>query len=112
MNVTSLEVSKELFELSGWKDTSHHDVSGWINAKTPVYGYSLGYLLRKLPPIVDDNFITLGALDSNYRWVSCYQEVPNENIDPPATYMQFSETPEDAAAKLAIELFKQGILTR
>lgn len=112
MNVASLELSEELYELSGWNDTeydycrnSDSEWSAWNQSdqhersypgfKRGVPAYDLGHLLRKLPPY------TL-IQNVQERW-KVYAE--GQTI--------FSETsPEDAAAELAIELFKQGVLTR
>lgn len=120
MYVTSLEVSKELYELSGWDGTSFFHAEGyerdsykrvlytggnpsneamWGANHTPVY--DLGYLLRKLPNWYEwslsqdpDGFYTMwhDGLEVGGRWDA--------------------DTPEDAAAKLAIELFKQGVLKK
>ena len=87
MNTASLELCKELFELSGWDGTAyeHELLNGkhytrtlpvkemtHFDQNTYIPAYDLGYLLRKLPPSI-----------------------------------QRADTPEDAASKLAIELFKQ-----
>jgi hypothetical protein len=132
MHVASLELCKELYELSWWTDTDDEhlliptglrfgqpDKSGnqasyatereWTvgkdNPSSPwaasekYPAYSLGYLLRKL-----DHFeLTFNGL--NYgAW---YKVVRGDRI-----VNQRADTPEDAAAKLVIELFKQGILTK
>lgn len=103
VNFASLEHCKELYELSGWKDTDiwfgNGDVS---NVKRNSYGvyfdnndipaYDLGFLLRKLRPIFlsQDDTELAEALR-----LMC--QVPS---------------PEDSLCKLAIELFKQGLLTK
>lgn len=101
MNVASKELCQELYELSGWKDTGEShllpDPSSKLGVKK-LPAYSLGYLLRKLPT---DRSVSFRF---NYKtdewWV-------NED----RTHLFFTaDTPEDAATKLAIELFKQGIL--
>jgi len=118
MNVASLENCKELFELSGWTDV---DLSGWTKdeypehnkgtfvSTSPIYGksftylcpaYDLGYLLRKLPSGYQLNLDTTMS-GSRIYWF--------ENFAGDGAPQQTS-TPEDAAAKLAIELFKQNIL--
>lgn len=109
MEVASLELCKELYELSGWENTSfYHDISEGFdeyhlayssNKKLPVDGglypaYDLGYLIRKLP--VDTQMNRL----SNGDWGFKSQ-----------TFARVADTPEDAACKLIIELFKQGILS-
>ena len=116
MNVASLPLSKELYELSGWDDCWFQhlkvdnewglDFSGAealrkdseIDEWHPAY--DLGYLLRKLPNYKLEhngnsaNAVTCGYLaDNKGRWI-----------------FGSANTPEDAACKLAIELFKQGVL--
>jgi hypothetical protein len=119
MNVASLDLCRELYELSGWDDTTFLFIEGDIEGVGPAseYGYhpemgdipayDLGYLLRKLPPHINERPITI----SNYMidgssWSAAYMEYDQE------IYTASADTPEDAAAKLVIELFKQGILTR
>lgn len=131
MTTASLKLCQELYELSGWEAT---DFAWWANdreklddwsidkivhVETQTYknlgwkfpAYDLGYLLRKLPPIV-----TLKSR-SGGRWsaqlvrgqlVYSYQEQKDEikkwEIERTA------DTPEDALTLLAIELFKQGVI--
>lgn len=83
------ELARELYELSGWEG----DAERRHEPKVPYY--SLGYLMRKLP---DDDY----ELFKNSSWLM-------RGMAGPTT---FAGTPEDAAAKLAIELFKQGILKK
>lgn len=134
MNVASLELSKELYELSGWDDSgivicqsgSYREEygpesdKGWFGYTEqeavhhhggiyPTYrAYDLGYLLRKLPQRsvegrlgMDSEGIALGKPTFYYA-------------NATGTYYTYgqADTYEDAAAKLAIELFKQGVLTR
>lgn len=132
MNVASLERCRELYELSGWEET---DSAYWpqfidgtkvrlVDWNYPASGnqdripaYSLGYLLRKLPPMLDDghpmNYLCIKPvpLSADAAWDAQYNAA-----DPkPMThwyYRQTAETPEDAAVMLAIDLFKAGILVR
>lgn len=116
MNVASLELCKELYELSGWKDCEFQ-YSGWngddwrlehgqptmldtaadsrYGKQTSYPAYDLGYLVRKLPArtLID-------------RFSDAYLAA----LAVPEFYEARADTPEDAAAKLAIELFKQGVL--
>ena len=115
MNVTSLELCKELYELSGWDDpdlTNYYEGTGiFPTAVCPLY--HLGYLLRKL----QDNDLTvimrwnrdMGGRVAMKQWDKkwCIG-----TFDMPQGEYPVADTPEDAAAKLTIELFKQGILTR
>jgi hypothetical protein len=119
MNVANLELCRELYELSGWKKTDalfvgyksaltdkfdYHlldkrDADSYKHAKK-VPAYDLGYLLRKLPTNT-----MLEKLESNIWHIELYNH-PNEPIKIER------DTPEDATAKLAIELFKRGILNK
>lgn len=119
MSVASLELCKELYELSGWKPDEGH----WYNdmyaegevklvrfpvpyrnngrANVIIPAYDLGYLLRKLP----EDLTTYGKFRGEwYAHFSGYGKT-----DEKITY---ATTPEDAAASLAIELFKQGVLKK
>lgn len=114
MHVASLELCKTLHELSGWTDA--HSVWYWYedydciddseykatchqtmqDKKTECPAYDLGYLLRKLPDAV-----TLTKYDGKLYLAVCGPDT-----------LQEANTPEDAAAKLCIELIKQGILQK
>jgi hypothetical protein len=98
MNVASKELCKELYELSGWNDPEQ---ILWSRAGGHPE-YTLGYLLRKLMPY--EPFVGLTLTDG---WVAYTK---NWNVNPSGVYIERENTPEDAAAKLAIELFKQGLL--
>lgn len=101
MNVASLDLCKELYELSRWDsdgldtpydvsptgDVSRSDMGGDDYEIIPAY--DLGYLQRKL------------AHTHPY---------PKEITDSRIVEIWLAEYPEDAACKLAIELFKQGVL--
>jgi len=79
----------ELWELSGWPRP-----------------YTLGYLLRKLSRSVEGSEeIVLEPSWDGKGWNARYPA--DRNIAS-----RFGDTPEDATAKLAIELFKQGVLTK
>ena len=113
MNVASLELCKELYEVSGWKNTEYFYSSENKVHRTQIedddfYGeiwpaYDLGYLLRKLPQ--PTYIYGLGDAYSYPQWIA---KATHQNI----VGEQKAETPEDATAKLAIELFKQGVLTK
>lgn len=123
MNVASLDLCKDLYELSGWNDTytmwGEDDDSNVRMLKNDYYigvdylapAYDLGYLLRKLPNNMESgngktHWLTLSPLDRE-AWSASYEY---ENND--ANQLEWANTPEDAAAKLAIQLFKQGILKK
>lgn len=103
MNVASLDLCRELYELSGWGNT---EFGWWPGARRlpvqtarsayEVPAYDLDYLLRKLPGVVELHHYATGD------W-SC---------DTDGFGFENADTPEDAACKLSIELFKHGVLTR
>lgn len=111
--VASLELSKELYELSGWEGDLE-----WLNptgkAKDLSPQYSLGYLLRKLPNYWvegdsndDERGVRLQFRPLSGGWTAGYAGYAADKPED-----AYADSPEDAAAKLAIELFKQGILIR
>jgi hypothetical protein len=120
MNVASLELCRELYELSGW-ELPKSDFMKWVEypegtsalwaGSNPEHldevlasypAYPLGYLLRKLPRTV--------ILESNIypkeNWSAQYY---SGEPDDEGTEL-LADTPENAACKLAIELWKQGVL--
>jgi hypothetical protein len=117
MNVASLVLCRELYELSGWDDTDYKywngEVSNDIDGSVWDWGknnykencspaYDLGYLLRKLRPCLYLG-LHIQARDDGFEFFIDRAEggIGTEPM-----------TPEDAACKLAIELFKQGVLTK
>jgi hypothetical protein len=87
--------------------------------------YDLGYLLRKLPKHHNFGMPYVSQANDGSQWVASYvnwwalweydgkgsaKKWHNEVIDAGLHFL--ANTPEDAAAKLAIELFKQNLLTR
>lgn len=118
MNVASLELCKELYELSGWEDSSlygHHFVSESSSGLTQpdiCPAYHLGYLLRKLPYQNHSHNLELVPRHNGSWYIGYSQGLEPLNVGDEPEYLIFTEadTPENAACKLAIELFKQGIL--
>lgn len=133
-NVASLELCKELYELTGgekalrsWHNTPFAWADVAIEHKPPakpiweprvvpnnfqalcdfVPAYDLGYLLRKLPDHV-----------RIYKNIEPSKRATNTaKADWYRAFLPFhasatADTSEDAACKLAIELFKQGILKK
>jgi hypothetical protein len=99
-DVASLELCRELYELSGWKTFAME--RGLAEDRPIDPAYDLGYLLRKLQRNhVELVGLTTGEWTARAYWHSTEQ-----------ARAEYADTPEDAAAKLAIELFKQGILTK
>lgn len=121
-NVASLNLCKELYELSGWNGTEKcwatdgdsNYLSNYPNANLGheealvAYAYDLGYLLRKLP-LTDDigSYIELRKVSVNGS--VRYVVFTRPNATP---FNSGGETAEDAACKLTIELFKQNVLTK
>jgi hypothetical protein len=119
MNVASLELCKELYELSGWNTDlafwSNETPDGWevvfeLHAGDEFFpAYDLGYLLRKLPHEIEVDgvpgyYLRIEApCRGGNQWMFNYS-----HMKPIETW---NESPEDAACKLAIELFKQGVLS-
>lgn len=102
MNVASLSLCKELHELSGW-DSPH--LSGeTVNGKRAYPRYDLGYLLRKLPP---HSYV---GQHGNSGYTSWNTDFAIKLQQPQLEFEATAGTPEDAVCRLAIELFKQGIL--
>lgn len=125
MNTTSLEISKKLYEVSGWIDEDANYGYDEDGSLEPIYlvfddlehwpAYDTGFLLRKLPArpyLKTDN----GRL----------QKYPNQlSVEPRpdgscrAIYLTTGsrnylladgDTPEDALGLLAIKLFEEGVL--
>src|SRR6187549_1083841 len=115
MNVVSLNLCKELHEISGWGGTNPLasyetglmwrygddyefmalDYSSWSKGNKRIAGmhaYDLGYLLRKLPHF---------ELIFNGMTYWCNYE-SEDNLQPDTEC--WGKTPEDAACKLCIEL--------
>lgn len=113
-NVPSVHLCRELHKRSGWVLTEKHWHNGEPHSNVP-YGwdcpaYDLSFLLRKLPQnswvgYVDTSGQRGCALAKTYTW--------NEQGNDVRKIAECrAGTPEDAACLLAIELFKQGVLTR
>jgi len=112
MNTANLGLCRELYELSGWDGTEHHLSDGYDDYEIQAAEeggfkdcplYELGYLLQKLPLEVRDFPIQLRPNHLRNLWLCGYK----------VSQLDFqADIPEDALCKLAIELFKQGILTR
>lgn len=125
MNVASLDLCKELYELSGWYNTKFYleDLGGGVSkliddqrlqqrwrhgdiaAPDAIPAYHLGYLMRKLPRYDYEGWnLTLECMGEEA--VMAYYR----HTDDRHRHEVIADIPEDAACKLAIQLFKQGIL--
>jgi hypothetical protein len=118
-DTATLELSRELFELSGWEEPK----ADWhgVNKDYICPKYSAGYLLRKLPSRIQDEdgtwFALMGYPNGIRPWFAYKSSLdgtmarwPN-NKDIPFDLRVFEgDTPEDALCRTAIELHKEGIL--
>ncbi|MDQ0868995.1 hypothetical protein QFZ70_001468 [Arthrobacter sp. V1I9] len=102
MNVASPELSEDLYALSNWCPSERCNGIHYATSPPPYY---LGYLLRKLPSLNATGYVQLTKTRDAYH--ALYTINGKDRISE-----VLEVTPEDAVAKLAIELFKQGILTR
>lgn len=106
-NVTSLELSKELYTISGWKT----DTMG-LHQDTPLY--ELGYLWRKFEQLGNEQ--SVGYDDSGCFYHFHYGvRGTGRQIGGVGTQWYSGEPQdsiEDAFCEFFIELFKQNILTR
>ncbi len=109
----SLELCKALYEISGWDNGWYSYWGRGVVARDSTEqricpAYDLGFLLEKLPQnswvgYTDTSGQRGYALAKTYAW--------NEKGTDIDRIVQCSaDTPEDAACKLAIELFARGIL--
>lgn len=109
MFVASLELCKELYELSGWNDAKelrqeiYFDHDSLVNNAYTVCRYDLGYLLRKLPNKLDGpiNYWFSLSVGNSGEWLTLYDGT---------THLALADTPENAVCQLAIELIKAGVL--
>lgn len=119
-----------------WHRVMAHDMSGWrewkvwcanngVNDFSEEYfpAYDLGYLLRKLPQRLSDKWVDPNTLDDRVerwlelvpledKWIIDYPIYEAYELPKSSVLQKSTATPEDAAAKLAIELFKQGVLKK
>lgn len=126
-NTASEELSRELYALTSWDDVEvFSDGSVWFTRDNIEAGdvslddpddnltpmYQLGYLLRKLPVYLWSEQYQekahLWTRKDEDNWFAWY--FVNGIRDVVSEFGAHADTPEDAAAKLAIELFKQGVL--
>src|SRR5215207_3785207 len=97
MIIASLELCNQLYQLSGWKEEY---IGVPFNEDMPVY--SLGYLLRELP--------NQSYVQKQLGWWLADCKIGGQRLNGEYGYWAEANNPEDAACKLAIELFRQGIL--
>ncbi len=116
MNTASVDLCKKLYQLSGWVEATyeHELLNGehytttlparemkHSTQNTYIPAYDLGYLLRMLPK----DFSLQPIIGASWH-IEYSSRSHRSNI------IKQADTPEDAACKLAIELFTRGILKR
>lgn len=127
MYVASIDLCKTLFEMSGWgKSHRPHGMQLYAVSKNGEYlgitgdkfllkdfdkfvpAYDLGFILRKLPEIRLETWHN-GQVVIKYYTVS---GVPSKLERKGKIVKAEADTPEDAACRLAIILFEQGVLVK
>lgn len=132
--MTSLEISKQLYEVSGWDSDTYYWLQGEVpslakqdNYPTVVFhndslseypyayrricpAYDSDYLLEKLPPSIEEPtteyfFELVRGIEG--EWLGIYRDVNDGQYTSSEAY-----TPSDCLALLAIELFKSGVLVK
>lgn len=136
MNVADLDLCRELYELSGWvsPDLYYQYVGGKSSIELAAHGYEkekwvtgvydsdvilslpaydLGFLIRKLPALYfeEGEVYQLTLLKGSAVKYQAYSLRKKKLVDRFAQVGEEDEL-ENLTAKLAIELFKAGILTR
>lgn len=116
-DVASLENSKRLYELSGWINGRHFyyhkKYDSDVNYLPSLLGdnlhpaYTAGFLLRKLPYRY---YVRRDKISAGGDWW-CYDITKGIATDKGGEGI-LADTPEDALCLLAIQLFKQGVLTK
>lgn len=118
MTTANKELCQELYELTGWET---NDNLYWVQSKnggdflasTQVGGdfpaYTAGYLLRKLPPMLGEDSLCMCAIlpTEKVQWTAAYTD---DEPDSGGRYAVAADTPEDVLCKLAIILWKEGVL--
>ena len=128
MQVAELSLCKQLYELSGWDTASKYlwieahqeydiDNGDTFNQEHPaIPAYDAGFLLRKLPRQIGSywlRMITPFTTDWRFDYFDQgSQERLWSNTENKADSMCVADTPEDALCRLAVELFKEGVLTK
>lgn len=134
MNVASLKLCEKLYKLSGWQgaEQAEEDTEGnlWFNSSVGwqlvadarftalvdepgdwLPAYDAGYLLRKFPRNIQiDESIGWLTLAGNAELWQCGYLMDGGYMG--TRFNDFGNTPEDALCKLAIELFKEGVLDK
>jgi hypothetical protein len=118
-NVANQELCRELYKLSAWGSNYENTASpdyelDWYGANKTYEcpKYPLGYLLRKLPLVIkqedQEGFLTMTNDGEDYHFSYGWWFEPDRMDEVEGA----DRSPENAVCKLAIQLFKEGILTR
>lgn len=120
MNVANIDLCRELYKLSGWKQEEHYFGPRWcqlmgkwdlVRAEQAIHiipvdswangipAYNLGFLLRKLQN--DSYDVRVRYSTTSKDWKASLIHYGSE---------KYADTPEDAAVKLCIFLIKEGLL--
>lgn len=107
--MSEVAISQELYDLSGWVDTTY------FKDGKHCFDYTLGFLVRKLPKTIevekDIATLVLGTTaDFGELWIADYELMRANSTYPNTECIGEASTPEDAAAKLCCELIRQGII--
>lgn len=121
MTVADKDLCEELYKLSGWHDLEQYweyypvtkesrlrkcALDNVLPRALPEFitpAYDSGYLLRKLPVEIDGYWLFICPVRPKKlsQWAATYtSKFPISKAD----------TPENALTKLAIQLFKEGVL--
>lgn len=114
MNTASLELCKELYELTGWRGTEHIEIAennrdtDDLPDEQSIPLYDLGYLFHRLPEgaYVRKNKQNPGKV----RGVHKGKYTAAAGYGLPTNYIEFGDTPENAAIKLLCEMIRVGTL--
>lgn len=127
MNATNVELARQLYRISGWDKThmawavpTEGDFKPWLrpgvgssSAYTEHPAYDLAYLLRKIGEKLRvsveycrlDQKLAMDLKEWEGQWIA-YTPYMKQGDYP------FADSPEDAAASLALHLFEQGVLEK
>lgn len=110
-DVANKELSAELAKVSGWDGERHPSHAYEDDEGNFIPYFTVGYLLRKLPKRLGNYSLEMWTYPDGDGFCFGYYDVLAKLwLKKPA--QRGAAIPEDALCKLAIELFKQGVLTK
>lgn len=122
IGVASLDLCKELHRVSGWKDTqliyyaNAGEHSGTVDDRRMLMekdanlpAYDSGFLLERLPHFIELVQLSGGYTPNGWRAI---KKSSQDYWHKGGPIQVDSDNPTDALCKLAIELFKQGVLKK